>query len=253
MTSTSADLSGKVALITGAGRGIGLAIAQALAEHGAAVAIPDIDAAVADAEAAKLRAAGKRAIALGGDMSDLSILQGLIDRPVAEFGGMHILVNNAAIQKSEPWHAITNETALRQWTANMLAPLRLTQLLCDRFKSQKFGRVINISSIQARRGNPNMMAYSMSKAAINNFTSALGCNHDLASNGVTVNGIAPGWFDTYRNTHDFSSEAEKVEKGRRVPVGRVGEPRDCAGLAVLLCSEAGAYISGETIVVSGGL
>jgi NAD(P)-dependent dehydrogenase (short-subunit alcohol dehydrogenase family) len=252
MTSPSFDLTGKVALLTGSGRGIGRAIARALAGAGAAVAIQDIDLAAATAAADSVRNAGGRAIALPGDIADLVMLPGLVEQTVRELGGLHLLINNAAIQSHESWLTLTAETAMRQWTANMFAPLRLMQLVYDRFREQKFGRIVNVSSVQSHRGNPHMLSYSMSKAALNNLTSGLGRERDLTQHGITVNAILPGWFDTYRNEGDFPSPEVKIEKGRRVPVGRVGEPEDCAGAVLLLCSQAGEYITGETIVISGG-
>jgi len=251
MTQTSFDLSGKVALITGAARGIGLAIATSLAANGAAVAIQDIDLDAATKAANDLRAAGGKAIALGGDMTDRNLPPKLIQQTIDQLGGLHILINNAGVQKHEPWTNVTADTAFTQWTANILAPLQLSQLVYDRFRQQKFGRIINISSIQARRGNPWMIAYSMSKAALNNLTTAL--SREIAADGITVNAIAPGWFDTMRNKGDFQSAADKAEKGKRIPAGRVGEPQDCAGLALLLCSDAGSYINGEVISVTGGM
>ncbi len=252
MKPTTFDLTGKSALITGAARGIGLAIAQILAANGAAVAIQDIDLAVAESEAAAINAAGGKATALGGDMSDLSILPGLVEQTIAAYGGIQILVNNAGIQIEERWTTIAADSVLRQWTANILAPLRLSQLCYDHFFQQKFGRIINVSSLQARKGNPHMLAYSMSKAALNNLTSGLGGDHELARSGITVNGIAPGWFDTYRNAENLATPEKKVESGKRVPVGRLGQPQDCAGVVLMLCSDAGSYISGDTISVAGG-
>ena len=253
MTPVSFDLSGKVALLTGAARGIGLAMAQALAANGAAVAIQDIAADIAESEAAAIRQAGGKAIGLGGDLTDIAVAPGLIEQTVAKLGGLHILINNAGIQKAGQWIDITAEEAMRQWTVNMLVPLTLCQLACPIFKQQKFGRIVNVSSIQARRGNTHMLSYSMSKAAMNNLTSALGHERELVSQGITVNGLMPGWFYTLRNQHDFKNEQDKIEKGKHVPIGRIGEPRDCAGVTLMLCSQAGEYISGETIVVSGGM
>lgn len=252
MAGLSFDLTGKIALITGAGRGIGLSIAKTFAAHGAAVAIHDIDLPVTQQEVESINASGGKAIAIGGDATDISIAPGLVDQTVAAFGGLHILVNNAGIQKNGSWLELTPEQILREWTANMLLPLRLSQFVNDRFRQQKWGRIVNLSSIQARRGNPNMLAYSMSKSAIQNLTGGLA--RDLAPYGVTVNALAPGWMDTLRNAGNFANEEDKIRIGReRIPVGRLGTPDDVAGIALLLCSDAGSYITGETIYIAGGL
>jgi NAD(P)-dependent dehydrogenase (short-subunit alcohol dehydrogenase family) len=124
MKSVNFDLSGKVALITGAGRGLGLGMALGLANHGAAVAVQDLELAVAEEAVERVAAAGGRAIALGGDIGDLAMLPGLVDHTVARLGGIHILINNAAIQKRVPWYDVTPELAIQQYTANVLAPLR---------------------------------------------------------------------------------------------------------------------------------
>jgi len=185
-------------------------------------------------------------------MADITILPGLVEQTVAQLGGLHILVNNAGIQNREHWSKLPTETVLRQWTANMLAPLRLCQLVHGRFIEQKFGRVINISSVQARRGVPHMLGYSMSKAALQNMTSGIGGDRDFVRHNITANAIAPGMFDTLRNKDSLKSLEDKVDSGKRIPVGRVGEPQDCAGIALMLCSDGASYITGETITIAGG-
>jgi NAD(P)-dependent dehydrogenase (short-subunit alcohol dehydrogenase family) len=251
MQSVNFDLSGKVALLTGAGRGLGLGTAMGLAKHGAAVAIQDIDLAVATEAADKLVAEGVRAIPLGGDITNLSICPGLVEQTVARLGGIHILINNAAIQTRQHWTEIQPEQAIHTWTANLLAPLRLCQLAYPHFQKQKWGRIINLSSVQSRHRNGHMLTYAMSKAALEYLTRALA--RDLGPDGITINAIAPGWMDTYRNRNDWPDEMTKAENGKRIPVGRVGRFDDTAGAAVFLASDAGSYITGETLFVTGGM
>jgi 2-deoxy-D-gluconate 3-dehydrogenase len=244
-------LQGRIALITGAGRGIGLGIAQALASAGAAVAIQDIDLDVAKAEVDKLSANGIRAIALGGDIRDTQKATNWIDRTIEQLGGLHILVNNAAIQSQQPWLEVKLELMEEQFRANLFTPIVLCQRAVPIFRQQKFGRIINVSSIQQRHGNVGMLPYSLSKAALGTLTTAL--VRDTVKDGITINTIAPGFFRTLRNKSSFETEEKAKRADNWVPVGRAGEPEDCAGIALLLCSEAGSYITGQTIFVDGGM
>ncbi len=245
------DLSGKVALITGAGRGIGLAIAQTLALSGCAVAIQDIELEIAQCEAARLNQRGCRAIAIGGDLTDVSLAEKLVGETQRQLGGFHILVNNGAIQIEKLWTELSVEEIERQLRADQVMPLRLCQLASPIFRAQNWGRVLNIGSIQGLKGMTHMLAYSISKAALENMTRALA--KDLAEHSITVNMLAPGYFNTWRNRAQFQSEEEVDKRGHHVPMKRVGLPSDCAGLALLLCSEAGNYITGQTIYVDGGM
>lgn len=245
------DLSGKVALITGAGRGIGLAIAQTLALSGCAVAIQDIEIEVAQHEAQRITERGGLAMALGGDLTDISIAEHLLMQTQERLGGFHILVNNGAIQIEKLWTELSVEEIESQLRADQVMPLRLCQIAAPLFRFQKWGRVLNIGSIQGLKGMTHMLAYSISKAALENLTRAL--SKDLAEHNVTVNNLAPGYFNTWRNRAQFQSEEEVDQRGQHVPMKRVGQPSDCAGLALLLCSEAGSYITGQTIFVDGGM
>ena len=245
-------MDGRVALITGAGRGIGLAIARALASAGCAVAIQDIELDVATTEVHKLRDDGARAHALGGDLTDLSLAERLVRGTVDQLGGLHVLVNNGSIQQSKHWTKMTPEGAEKQHRANVLMPMLLCQQAAPIFKSQRWGRILNIGSVQQRSGNPDMLPYSMSKAALLHLTTALA--KDLARDGITVNTIAPGYYNTHRNRNELGTEDQRRKAGERhIPVGRVGEPGDVAGTALLLCSDAGAYITGQTLYVDGGI
>lgn len=250
--STNFRVDGKVALITGAGRGIGLAIAKALAAGGASVAIQDIDLAVAQKEVDGINASGGKAIALGGDIGDPATPERLIRETVASLGGLHILINNAAIQILHHWLEAPPEETERQLRADLIAPIHLCQLAVPIFKAQRFGRIINIGSIQQKRGNAWMLGYSLSKAALEKFTAAIA--RDLAKDQITVNLLAPGWVNnTHRNRETLASEEAVKEKGKNVPLGRLGEPEDHVGMALLLCSEAGSYITGQSIHVDGGM
>lgn len=245
------SLAGRVALITGAGRGIGLAIGRVLASAGCAVAIQDIELDVANREVEAIRQSGGKAIALGGDICDRSLPQQLVQQVLDQLGGLHILINNAAIQSTKHWLDFPAEEAERQWRANLLAPLMLCQQAAPIFKRQRWGRIIQLGSIQGKWGNPNMMPYAISKAGLENMSLAMA--KDLAGHNITVNVIAPGWFNTWRNREQFKTPEDLIERGKLIPAGRIGQPADAAGLALLLCSEAGSYLTGQTIYVDGGM
>jgi 2-hydroxycyclohexanecarboxyl-CoA dehydrogenase len=251
MDTVSFRLDGKVALITGAGRGIGLGIAEAYAAYGCAVAVQDIEMDVAERAAAAIVQGGGRAIAIGGDAADLNFATETFQATVAALGGVHILVNNAAIQSSQPWEELSAEVIEKQYRANIVTPLLLAQAVMPTFRRQGFGRIINIGSIQQIKGTPSMLSYSMSKAALWNLTTGLAA--DTAKDGITVNLLAPGYFDTLRNSDHLNTEAGRAKAGGHIPVGRIGEPRDCAGAALLLASAAGEYITGQRIHIDGGM
>lgn len=245
-------LGGRAALITGAGRGIGLAIARALADVGASVAIQDIDRDVAEAEAAKLRGEGKNAVALGGDATRIADVERWPAEAAAALGvaGIDILVNNASVQANHPLEEWTVEESDRILRANVVGLFRLSQLVLPHMRGRRWGRILNLGSIQGFKGSPQMAPYSISKGAVHHMTATLA--KGVARHGVTVNAIAPGIVDTVRNEPFFRS-AHVKDAANSVPVGRTSVPDDCAGAALLLCSDAGTYITGAVLPVDGGM
>jgi NAD(P)-dependent dehydrogenase (short-subunit alcohol dehydrogenase family) len=245
------DMTGRVALLSGAGRGIGLAMAQALAGAGCAIALQDVDLEVARTEADAINARGGKAVAFGGDIADLSLPGRLVDEVLGTFGRLDVLVNNASIQLAKHWTEVSVEEMETEFRADLISPILFIQRVWPIFQRQKSGRIINIGSVQQRAVNPQMFAYSLSKAGLEKLT--LGLAREMAGNNVTINTIAPGWINTLRNQHQLTSP-EVVEKlgKERVPIGRLGEPSDFRGVVLLLCSDAGSYITGQTIFVAGG-
>ena len=244
------NLDGRVALITGAGRGIGLGIAKALASAGCDVAIQDIDEKVARREATALEKGGVRAIALGGDITNVALPNKLVRETVKQLGGLHIVINNASVQSWQHWTKLDVKEFDRTMHANCFTPIRLCQAAEKVLRKQRWGRIMNVGSIQQLTGNETMLAYAMSKAALENMTIALA--RDLAGDGITVNNLAPGYFRTIRNPQLASAQGRR-KAGSKIPAGRVGEPGDVGGIALALCSEAGQYITGQTIYVDGGI
>jgi NAD(P)-dependent dehydrogenase (short-subunit alcohol dehydrogenase family) len=244
-------LDGRVALLTGSGRGIGLAIGRLFARAGATVVLQDIENEVASAEASRIVDAGGRALAVGGDITSMTDVQSLVPKALELAGSLHILVNNAAIQDRRDFFEWTPEQTSRILNANLLSMLTLCQKAVPEMKRSGYGRIINLGSVQGRRGVAEMIPYSMSKAATHNFTTGLAGR--VARDGITVNTISPGWFNTHRNRDDFVDLDKARENSKRwVPLGRFGEPEDCAGIALLLASPAGSYITGQNFYVDGG-
>jgi NAD(P)-dependent dehydrogenase (short-subunit alcohol dehydrogenase family) len=249
---TEFRLDGHVALLSGAARGIGLAMARVFAQAGCAVAIQDIDLEAARSAATAITESGGRALALGGDIADATLPAGWVQSTTAALGAPTILVNNASVQRQEDWLDLQVEEIESQLRANVVVPLLLCQACVPGMRAAGYGRILNIGSIQALRGNAGMLPYAVSKGALETLTKSLA--RAEAACGITINDLAPGWYDTDRNKDQFESLAQRVADGKRyVPLGRLGLPRDCAGLALLLCSPAGAYITGQTIYVDGGM
>ena len=246
-------LDGKVALATGAARGIGFAIARAWASVGATVAIQDIDHAAAHEAVDQLVSQGHRAIALVGDLADLAHVESLIPTTVERLGRLDILLNNGGVQSYGFFD--DEQTAAdveKQFRVNVTVPMLLIRQAAKVFIARgEGGRIINVSSVQSFRGVPQMMPYSVSKAALNHVTSTSA--RYLAGHAITVNAIAPGVVNTLRNTELFSDGQRVTDIQNRIPMKRPSTPQDIIGAALLLASRAGEYITGQTLFVDGGL
>lgn len=246
------QLTGRRALVTGSSRGIGRAILLALAEAGADVVIHsegDTEhAAEAAAEAAKF---GGRVVTVVADLSDMAAVEGLPGLVRSRLGAPEILVLNASVQARVPWREITSASAQRQLDVNFLASLRLIQLFEPEMTARNWGRILAIGSVQQHRPHPDMLAYAASKCA--QFSVVRGLAPQLAPAGITVNNLSPGVILTDRNTEALSDTTYAAQLRRKIPLGRFGNTTDCAALALLLCSEAGSYITGQNFLVDGGL
>jgi 3-oxoacyl-[acyl-carrier protein] reductase len=239
------ELSGRVALVTGASRGIGKAIALALGEAGAAVAVnyrERRDDAEAVAEA--IRGGGGRAAACGADVSLRSAVQAMVDTINEQLGPVDILVNNAGMSAPRSLDEITEEDFDRTIAANLKSAFLCTQTVLPPMRAQRWGRIVNISSIGARIGAGSVsVAYGASKAGLEGLTRAYALR--LAAEGVTVNAVAPGLVDT-----DMGQPLIEAGVPGRIPVGRAGTGDEIAQVVLLLVRDA--YITGQTIAVNGG-
>lgn len=237
----------KTALITGSSRGIGRAIAIALAQDGYEV-ILHCAGNVAKAEEAKaqIEADGGTARIIKADLCDLDAACEL----AKQAGDVDVLVLNASLQIPKVWNEISREECMLQLNCNFVSSLLLIQAFVPAMQKKKWGRIITIGSVQERKPHPNMLIYSASKAAQTNMVQSLSLQ--LAKDGITVNNIAPGVIYTDRNVEALSDAAYAQKVTATIPVGFYGEPEDCAGMVRLLCSEAGRYITGQSIYIDGG-
>jgi NAD(P)-dependent dehydrogenase (short-subunit alcohol dehydrogenase family) len=248
-------VDGRVALVTGARRGIGRAIAIALAVQGANVAVHhvDNDEERRDAEAvvAEIVAHGGRATGFAADFADSGSARDVAARVAAALGPIDILVLNASIELLEDYTTISPERFDRQIAINLRAPLELLQAALPGMKARGWGRVLAIGSIQQRKPSNRMLVYAGTKSAQNNWVRNLA--RQVGPTGVTINNLAPGAIWTARNNEFMSDDAFRGAFEQRIPLGRLGNPADLVGAALLLCSDAGRYINGADLFVDGGL
>lgn len=244
-------LIGRTALVTGARREIGRAIALALASAGARLAIHHVGTAEeqsdADAVVREIEQAGGTAKVFGQDFA-LDDSGHSLATAVTAWSPIDILVLNASIELPEPYQGIARDRFDRQIAVNLRSPMELLQDLVPPMAARGWGRVVTIGSVQQVRPHPQMMVYAGTKAAQLNW--AWNLARQFGGHGVTVNNLAPGAIQTARNRVQLATEGEALKQ--RIPAGRLGVPDDLAGAALLLCSDAGSYINGINLYVDGG-
>ena len=243
---------GRIAVVTGAARGIGFGTATRFAEEGAAVAVVDLDESAAADAAAKLGAS--KAIGIGADVSDSASVEAAVERVVAELGGIHILVNNAGITRDNLLFKMTDDDWDLVIGVHLRGAFLMTRAAQKHFVAQKYGKIVNLSSVSAL-GNRGQANYSAAKMGIQGFTRTLGI--ELGPFGVNANAIAPGFIATEMTDATAARLGVEVEEFRRLaaeanPVRRVGYPEDIAAAAAFLCSDEASYITGQTLYVDGG-
>lgn len=242
-------LAGKVALVTGASRGIGRAIAQRLSEQGAAIVVNYAqNAGKAEALAADLVARGGQALAVRADMGNLAEVSQLFEQVVAHFGRLDILVNNAGVLVDGPLEALDAAAYARSFDVNVRGVLFASQEAARRFGPEG-GRIVNLSSVLGNRPAPGSAVYAATKAAVNSLTQSLAA--ELGARHITVNAVAPGLTETDMGAATAPTIHQYVIAN--TALGRLGRPEDIAEVVAFLVSDAGRWISGQTLYADGGL
>ena len=248
-------LSGKTALVTGAGRGIGRAIALGLASEGAQVAVLDVVKDSAEAVRREIEALGGKALALAADVTRRAEVEHAVADAVAQWGQLDILVNNAGWDKLEPFLESEEETWDRIIAINFKGALYLSKAALPHMVARGAGKVINIASDAGRVGSMGEAVYAGTKGAIIAFSKTLA--REMARHHITVNVVCPGLTETplLQGMRRQSPRTERVIDAvtRAIPLGRVGQPDDVAGAVLYLASPAVDYVTGQTLSVSGGL
>jgi len=244
------DLTGRVALVTGGSKGLGKAMARAFAEAGANVVISSRhEEELKPALQEILAGTGREGVYIVADMNNRDDVKRLAETAVKKMGRVDILVNNAGSNSPAPIDQVKDEDWDRIIELNLTSVMSLTRALAPQMKERKWGRIIHISSIMGFVSKGGRAPYSATKSALIGF--AKGCAIDLGAFGITVNCIAPGPFLTDLPMN-LLSPTEKADFAKMTILDRWGEPKELMGPALLLASDAGAYITGETLVVDGG-
>jgi 3-oxoacyl-[acyl-carrier protein] reductase len=247
------SLDGKIAIVTGAGRGgrgIGRGIALALASAGADIAITArTNVADAEAVAEAVRELGRTALAVQCDVSDAASVESLFATVKEKLGRVDILVNNAGITKDTLLLRMSEDDWDGVLDANLKGTFLCTRAAAKLMLKQKFGRIINITSVNGQVGSPGQANYSASKAGMIGFTKSVA--RELASRNITVNAVAPGFIDTQMT--DFVSGDSREKLLEKIPLGRLGTAEDVGAAVAFLASEAASYITGQTLTVDGGM
>ncbi|AWN51507.1 glucose 1-dehydrogenase [Methylobacterium sp. 17Sr1-1] len=244
-------LEGKVAVVTGASKGIGAGIAKALAREGAAVVVNYASSrAGADAVVAAITSAGGRAVAVQGDVTKASGAQGLIEAAVAQFGRLDVLVNNSGVYEFAAIEEVTEEHYRRQFDTNVLGVLLTTQAAVKHLGEG--GSIVNISSAITHVHTPAAAVYAGTKGAVNAVSGVLA--NELAPRKIRVNVVSPGFVVT-EGTHAAGVVGSDMEAGlvAQTPLGRAGQPDDIAGVVAFLASDDARWLTGEVITASGGI
>lgn len=243
------ELKGKVALVTGASRGIGRSIVLALAGRGAAVVAADMAVEGAKELAAEIVASGGAAEAAEMNVADEQAVRAVVERIVESFGRLDILVNNAGIARDQLVLRMKREEWESVLQTNLTGAFICSQAAVRPMMKQRSGRIISISSVVGQMGNAGQANYAASKAGILGLTKAMA--REFASRGITVNAVAPGYIDT--DMTRALPAATREEWAAKVPLGRFGTPEDVAHAVCFLASDEAAYITGQVLAVNGGM
>jgi 3-oxoacyl-[acyl-carrier protein] reductase len=243
------SLKGKIALITGGARGIGKEIALLFAREGADIALCDVDLEEANKTAKEIQDLGRGSIAIKTDVTDSKDVQDMVDKILDKFKKLDILINNAGITKDNLILRMSEEDWDRVVAVNLKGCFICTKIAAKVMLKQRSGRIINLASIIGIMGNAGQANYAASKAGIIGLTKSVA--KELGPRGVSVNAIAPGFIKTEMTTRLPEDIQKKMLSG--IPLGRFGEPKDVADLALFLSREGSSYITGQVIQIDGGM
>lgn len=244
------NLSNRVAIVTGSGRGIGRAIALKLGEVGATVVVNDIgDVSPVEEVAEEIRKMGRGSMAVLADVSQAEDVAKLVETTVSTYGKIDILVNNAGITRDQLTLRMSDNDWDKVLTVNLKSVFLCTRAVLRHMVRQRWGRIISIASIVGLIGNPGQANYASAKAGIIGFTKTIA--KEVASRGITANAIAPGFIDTPMT--QALPEERKQQLASAIPLGYLGTPRDVAEAVAFLASEEARYITGQVLTVDGGI
>lgn len=246
----SIDLSGRSAIVTGGGRGIGRETALLLARAGANVTIADLDAASADAVSGEARALGVQAIGVRTDVTSVADAQAMAQAALAAHGRIDILVNNAARWTIKLFKDMTPQDYDNDIRVTLYGAIHCSRAVLDTMSAQKYGRIVNLISDAGRIGEPYLTVYSAAKAGVAGFTKALA--KEIARYNVTVNGVAPGTTNTPGAAEFIATAGGEEKLARAYPLRRLGQPMDIANAILFLSSDMSSYMTGQIFSVSGG-
>jgi gluconate 5-dehydrogenase len=250
LTQPSFDLAGRIALVTGSSRGIGLTFAEALAGAGAEVVLNGRHQADLESARARLASAGVKVHARVFDVTDQAAIGRAIEDIEAEIGPIAILFNNAGIQRRGPLAEYDPATWRELMSANLDSVFYVSQVVARRMIERKSGKIVNTCSLNSEVGRPTIAPYAASKGAVKMLTKAM-CV-EWAPHGIQVNGIGPGYFKTELNRALYTDPAFDEWLRKRTPAGRWGELDELKGVAVFLAADASNYVNGQIIYVDGG-
>src|SRR6185436_19690204 len=251
MNSRPFDLTGKIALVTGASPGLGQTFARALAQAGADLVITSRDAATLKAFQTEIEAMGRKVLALQLDVREYESIQSMVQGCIANYGKIDVLVNNAGCNVRKPALEVTWEDWNLVLDTNLRGTFFVSQAVARHMIPKKYGRIINIGSVTCVAGYAGLGPYGASRGGVKQLTMSLA--DDWGIHGITVNCLAPGWFKTAQNAVMYEDKEWVDYLCDRIPLKRPGQPQDLEGAIVFLASDASAYITGQTLLVDGGI
>jgi gluconate 5-dehydrogenase len=251
MSGNPFDLAGRVALVTGASRGLGQTFARALAKAGADLVITSRNAADLKSFQHEIEKLGRKVLSLPLDVRDHDSIRTMVAAAVAHYGKIDILVNNAGCNRRKPALEVTWDDWNTILDTNLRGTFFVAQEVARHMIPKKYGRIINIGSVTSVAGYAGLAPYGASRGGVKQITMSLA--DDWGAHGITVNCLAPGWFKTAQNAVMYEDKAWVEYLCDRIPLKRPGQPSDLEGAVVFLASDASAYITGQTLLVDGGI